>query len=309
MCACAPSRRAARARGGQRVASRASCRLGIGQEGVAAAVMGTLRAEDWVVAAHRSHLAAIAEAVPLRPLLAEIYEKATGLCGGKGGHLHLFDLANRFSTTGIVGSSLAVALGHAYSARLEGTTGIAVGLTGDGFGTNTGQFPEVMNMAALWVPAAGGAGRGQRLRISRTDRELDGRAGHRRTRGRVRRVVRERGRHRRRATAEAFAEAAAYARSGRGPARWWPSATVSPVTTRAIQTTTGRRRRRRPCVPRGSAGDHTAAVDRGRRDRPGPGRAAPRHRDRDGRAAHGGAGRPVPDASQAPTGVYAGSRA
>jgi pyruvate dehydrogenase E1 component alpha subunit len=58
-------------------------------------------------------------------------------------------MEHRFSTTGIVGSSLPVALGHAYAARLEGTTDLAVGITGDG-GTNTGQFHETMNMAAIW---------------------------------------------------------------------------------------------------------------------------------------------------------------
>jgi pyruvate dehydrogenase E1 component alpha subunit len=79
----------------------------------------------------------------------EIFEKRTGLCRGKGGHVHLFAPAQRFSCTGIVGSSLPVALGHAYAARLEGTDALAVGVTGDG-GTNTGQFHETMNMAAIW---------------------------------------------------------------------------------------------------------------------------------------------------------------
>jgi pyruvate dehydrogenase E1 component alpha subunit len=108
-----------------------------------------VRAHDWVVSTHRSHLHAIAKGVPLRPLMAEVYEKAMGLSGGKGGHLHLFDLEHRFSSTGIVGSSIPVALGHAYAARLEGTDGIAVGVTGDG-GVNTGQFHEALNMAAIW---------------------------------------------------------------------------------------------------------------------------------------------------------------
>ena len=128
---------------------RGELHLAVGQEGVAAGMLGTLRPTDWMVSTHRSHLHAIAKGVPLRPLLAEIYEKATGLCGGKGGHLHLFAPEQRFSTTGIVGSSLPVALGHAYAARLDGTDDVAVGITGDG-GVNTGQFHETLNMASLW---------------------------------------------------------------------------------------------------------------------------------------------------------------
>jgi pyruvate dehydrogenase E1 component alpha subunit len=155
--------------------------------------------------------------VPLYPLLSEIYEKATGLAGGKGGHLHLFDPAHRFSTTGIVGSSLPVALGHAYAVRLDGTQDVAIGITGDG-GTNSGQFHETLNMAAIWrlplvllvenndyaisVPAAeviAGPGVAARAtaygawgrRVDGTDVE---------------------------SFADAFAEAVAHARSGAGPA-------------------------------------------------------------------------------------------
>lgn len=128
---------------------RGELHLATGQEGIAAGMVGVLRPGDWMVSTHRSHLHAIAKGVPLYPLLAEIYEKAAGLAGGKGGHVHLFDLAHRFSTTGIVGSSMPVALGHAYAARLDSTSDLAVGITGDG-GTNTGQFHETMNMAAIW---------------------------------------------------------------------------------------------------------------------------------------------------------------
>jgi pyruvate dehydrogenase E1 component alpha subunit len=196
---------------------RGELHLATGQEGIAAGMVGALRPGDWVVSTHRSHLHAIAKGVPLSPLLAEIFEKATGLAGGKGGHLHLFDLEHRFSTTGIVGSSLPVALGHAYAAALDGSDDIAVGVTGDG-GTNSGQFHEVMNMAAIWklplvvlvenndwaisVPAAdviaapGIAARASAYgawgrRVDGTDVEL---------------------------VAEAFADAVEHARTGRGPA-------------------------------------------------------------------------------------------
>lgn len=128
---------------------RGELHLATGQEGVAAGFVGALRAQDRVVSTHRSHLHAIAAGVPLEPLLAEIYERAPGLCGGKGGHLHLFDPEHGFSNTGIVGSALPVALGHAYANRLADDDGIAVVIVGDG-AVNTGQFHETLNMAAIW---------------------------------------------------------------------------------------------------------------------------------------------------------------
>lgn len=123
--------------------------LGIGQEAIAAGMAGVLRDDDAIVSTHRNHLHAIVKGVPLRPLLAEIFERESGLCRGRGGHMHIFDPAHNFSCTGIVGSSLAVAAGYAYAAWLEGTDAVAVGISGEG-GTNAGAFHEVMVMAGAW---------------------------------------------------------------------------------------------------------------------------------------------------------------
>jgi len=120
----------------------------IGQEAIAAALAEHLRDDDAVTSTHRNHLHAIAKRVPLRSLLAEIFEKETGLCGGFGGHMHIFAPEQRFSTTGIVGASLPVALGHAYAARLEGRDSVAVAIVGDG-SINAGGFAETMNMAGV----------------------------------------------------------------------------------------------------------------------------------------------------------------
>nr|WP_251364148.1 MULTISPECIES: thiamine pyrophosphate-dependent dehydrogenase E1 component subunit alpha [unclassified Leucobacter] len=126
--------------------------VAVGQEAIGAALSGVLRDSDALVSTHRNHLHAIAKRVPLRPLLAEIFERATGICGGFGGHMHIFDPAHKFSTTGIVGGSVPVALGHAYAARLRGTDDIAVSVIGDG-SVNTGGFAESMNMAgAMKLP-------------------------------------------------------------------------------------------------------------------------------------------------------------
>lgn len=120
----------------------------IGQEAISVALSEHLQPGDSLVSTHRNHLHAIAKGIPLRPLLAEIFEKETGMCGGFGGHMHLFDRERRFSTTGIVGASLPVALGHAYAAKLRGTDAVAFAVVGDG-SVNTGGFHETMNMASV----------------------------------------------------------------------------------------------------------------------------------------------------------------
>lgn len=196
---------------------RGELHLADGQEAIAAGMVGTLRRGDWMTDTHRPHQNAIAKGVALLPMLAEIYEKATGLCRGKGGHLHLFDMVGRFSTTGIVGSSLPVAAGHAYAARLAGTNDIAVGICGDG-ATNAGQFHETLNMAAIWSLPLVVLVINNQYGISVPAREVIAGAGiaergaaygiwHQRVDGTDVEIV-----------AEAFREAVDHTRSGAGPA-------------------------------------------------------------------------------------------
>jgi len=181
--------------------------LGIGQEAIAAGMRGSLRADDALVSTHRNHLHAIAKDVPLEPMLAEIYEKETGLCRGRGGHMHLFDPAHNFSTTGIVGSSIPVALGYAYAAAMEGSDAIAVALTGDG-GTNTGSFHECLNMAGAWKLPLVVVVENNLFAISVQSEHVTAYAAWGRT---VDGTDVE-------AVARAFAEAAQHARDGHGPA-------------------------------------------------------------------------------------------
>jgi acetoin:2,6-dichlorophenolindophenol oxidoreductase subunit alpha len=122
---------------------------GIGQEAIGAAMAGALRDGDAVVSTHRNHFHALAKGVSPRALMAEIFERETGLCRGRGGHMHPFDLDRNFSATGIVGAALPVALGYAYAFALEGGNRVAVGITGDG-GANHGTFHETLNIAAAW---------------------------------------------------------------------------------------------------------------------------------------------------------------
>lgn len=125
---------------------------GIGQEAIGAGMAESLRAGDAVVSTHRNHFHAIAKGVDERSLLAEILERETGLCRGRGGHMHPFDPKTNFSATGIVGASLPVALGYAYAYRLRRQDHVAVGVTGDG-GSHTGGFHETLVMAgAMKLP-------------------------------------------------------------------------------------------------------------------------------------------------------------
>jgi len=121
---------------------------GIGQEAIAAGLVGSLRSDDALCSTHRNHLHAIAKGVDMKSMLAEIFERETGLCGGYGGHMHLMDPKLKFSATGIVGAGMPVAVGHAYAARLKNSDSVAVAIVGDG-AVNTGAFHEAMNLAGV----------------------------------------------------------------------------------------------------------------------------------------------------------------
>lgn len=123
--------------------------LAAGQEPVAVGVCAHLRKEDTVYGAHRSHHFAIAKGVRLNEMTAEMFGKVTGLGRGKGGHMHLFDPANKFSCSGIVGASMPPACGAALAAKKRGKDRVAVAFFGEG-AANQGAFHESLNLAALW---------------------------------------------------------------------------------------------------------------------------------------------------------------
>lgn len=123
--------------------------LAAGQEPCAAGVCVHLRPDDAVTATHRPHHVAIAKGVDLNKMTAEIFGKASGLAGGRGGHMHLLDPAVNFSCSGIIAQGAGPAAGAALAAKLRGTDAIAVSYLGDG-AANQGGFHEAMNLAALW---------------------------------------------------------------------------------------------------------------------------------------------------------------
>ncbi len=126
------------------------CHLYIGQEAVAAGSLATLRADDYVFASYRSHAHALLRGALPRAVMAELYGRADGCSGGKGGSMHLFDLENGFlGGHGIVGAQLPLAAGAAFAARYRQTEQVAICFFGEA-AVNIGAFHETLNMAALW---------------------------------------------------------------------------------------------------------------------------------------------------------------
>jgi pyruvate/2-oxoglutarate/acetoin dehydrogenase E1 component/TPP-dependent pyruvate/acetoin dehydrogenase alpha subunit len=123
--------------------------LSIGQEAVAAGISAHLQREDSVTSYYRGHGHAIAKGVDIGKIAAEILGRETGLCRGKGGHMHLFDASNNFSTTGIVGAQLPLGLGPALAFKILGKALVSTIFFGDG-AANQGTFHESMNLASVW---------------------------------------------------------------------------------------------------------------------------------------------------------------
>jgi TPP-dependent pyruvate/acetoin dehydrogenase alpha subunit len=120
-----------------------------GQEPAAVGSCIHLRREDSMWGTHRTHHFAIAKGVDLDRMAAEIFGKVTGLCRGKGGHMHLFDTAVNFACTGMVGAGIPQAVGAALAYKKLGTGAIALAEFGEG-ASNQGAFHEALNMAGLW---------------------------------------------------------------------------------------------------------------------------------------------------------------
>ncbi|HEX4656431.1 MAG TPA: thiamine pyrophosphate-dependent dehydrogenase E1 component subunit alpha [Streptosporangiaceae bacterium] len=122
----------------------------IGQEAVAVGVASVLGADDVAAAPHRSHHIALAKGMDPRLMMAELFGKATGCAGGRGGHMHLADFSvGFFGSNGIVGGGAGLALGAALARSYRGEPRVAAGFFGDG-GANTGRVWEFVNLAAAW---------------------------------------------------------------------------------------------------------------------------------------------------------------
>ncbi|MGP9806341.1 thiamine pyrophosphate-dependent dehydrogenase E1 component subunit alpha [Paracoccus sp. NSM] len=122
----------------------------IGQEAQVVGACMALRPGDHMTGNHRSHGHPIGMGSPLGPLMAELVGKATGVCKGKGGSLHLADYAvGSLGESGITGSSIPIAVGAGLSAQVLGENRVALTFFGDG-AANQGVLYESMNMASAW---------------------------------------------------------------------------------------------------------------------------------------------------------------
>lgn len=132
-----------------------------GQEAVAVGAIAALRDDDLITSTHRGHGHAHAHGDKAakgpgarqehyNKMMAEVLGKATGYCKGKGGSMHIADVAHgNLGATGIVGGNLPVAVGAALAQKLQGTDRVVICFFGDG-AANEGNFHEALNMASTW---------------------------------------------------------------------------------------------------------------------------------------------------------------
>jgi len=126
----------------------------VGQEAVAVGACLALRPDDWVISTHRGHGHLLAKGGDANRLMAELFGKATGYGGGKGGTQHMADYAvGHLGSNGITGGGIPIGTGAALSAQMRRTSQVVAIFFGDG-AVNQGTFHESLNLAALWrLPA------------------------------------------------------------------------------------------------------------------------------------------------------------
>jgi pyruvate dehydrogenase E1 component alpha subunit len=130
------------------------CHLYIGQEAVAVGSLAVLGPDDYITCSYREHGHALVRGVSARTVMAELFGKADGCSGGKGGSMHLFDASLGFlGGHAIVGGHIPLTTGMAFAIKYRNTSQVAVCYFGEA-AVNNGAFHEALNMAALWkLPA------------------------------------------------------------------------------------------------------------------------------------------------------------
>ena len=122
-----------------------------GQEAAVVGACMALRTDDYMVGTHRSHGHPIGKNAELKPLMAELFARETGVCGGKGGSMHLSDFSvGSLGESSIVGSGIPVAVGAALGSQMAGNDKVTLCFFGDG-ASNEGAFHESMNLASIWT--------------------------------------------------------------------------------------------------------------------------------------------------------------
>jgi pyruvate dehydrogenase E1 component alpha subunit len=122
----------------------------LGQEACATGVCGALRQDDYIFSTHRARGHLIAKGTALKPMMAEMWGKASGICQGRSGEMHVSDpTCGILASDGIVGGGVPMAVGAAYAAQVRGSDQVTAVFFGEG-AANTGGCHEAMNMAAAW---------------------------------------------------------------------------------------------------------------------------------------------------------------
>jgi pyruvate dehydrogenase E1 component alpha subunit len=126
------------------------CHLYIGQEAVSTGTLSMLRPDDYVITTYRDHGQALARGIAPGPIMAELFGRATGTSGGKGGSMHIFDRNTNFlGGHGIVGGHVPLATGVGFAIKYRGGDQVCLCYMGESV-VNTGAFHEALNMAGLW---------------------------------------------------------------------------------------------------------------------------------------------------------------
>jgi pyruvate dehydrogenase E1 component alpha subunit len=124
--------------------------LAIGEEATIVGTTSVMQEQDYLIGTYRTHGHAIARGTDPKNVMAELFGREDGTARGRGGSMHIFDGERRFmGGYGIVGGNLPIAAGLALASDLKGTDEVTVCMFGDG-ASNTGNFGETMNLAALW---------------------------------------------------------------------------------------------------------------------------------------------------------------
>lgn len=124
--------------------------LSLGQEAIAAGFAEAMRTDDYTFCTYRGHAHTLARGTSMEGVMAELLGRANGVCGGKGGSMHLTSVEHyAMGSYAIIGAHLPIAAGAAWSSVLRGTEQATVCFFGDGT-TNIGAFHEALNFAAVW---------------------------------------------------------------------------------------------------------------------------------------------------------------
>ena len=122
----------------------------IGQEAVPVGACRAAGEQDYIISTHRGHGHCIARGADIGKMMAELFGKSTGYCGGRGGSMHIIDMELKIlGENGIVGGGIPISVGAGFGCRMEGKGSVVICFFGDG-AANSGVFHEALNMSAIF---------------------------------------------------------------------------------------------------------------------------------------------------------------